>query len=114
MDLPRGYLDDPAWESKIETLPDGSHMLVPDIRKMFDGEGYRYFPPGQRFVEMPPLDGEEAHKFIEFYMKSKRWGLPSGRGWRHETPFAMALLMHLDELGDAIDTWRINQPIGKK
>lgn len=98
------------WQDKVEILPDGRMMLVMDIRAMKDGEPFKVFPGlEEKAIEYAAMDEAEALYFIEFYCRSKRWGLPSGGGWANETEFCMRLLMNLDELTDKIDAWRMEQ-----
>ena len=85
-------------------------MAVMDIAAMMNGESFRVADGfGVVLVRHSPLNKAEAIRHIDFYTTSKRWGLPSGRGWANETQFCMKMLMHLDELTDEIDAWRIEQ-----
>ena len=82
-------------------------MLVCDIASMRAGRPFRYWAVGNEVLEpLPPVDMKAFGEYYLFYENTKLFGLPGGRGWQHETPFALSLLRHFTRLTDQIENWQ--------
>jgi hypothetical protein len=94
------------WQDKIEWLPDGSKLLVMDIKAMKDGKPFRWWPVGcKKAVEMKPVGLELFNYYYNFYENTRLFGLPSGKGWQHESPYGIKVLRKFFALTEVIKDW---------
>lgn len=111
-------MEDVSAQLDAETLPSGHYMLVRDIKKALDGEGFSYFlPEGGLPLSVPGMKSQDVSDYLTLYNRWKRFGLPHGKGWLHELPWVIDLLAFLDDVYSDIQSWHMHQAysgIGKK
>jgi len=100
------YLNDGFWSDAPEVLPDGSVILVRDIKKALEGEEFFYFPSGEkRLRALPPVEEEAFSHYHRVYRYYRKFGLPHGRGWLNELPWVPEFLAYFDDLRIEIEAW---------
>lgn len=103
------YLNDGFWGDAIEELPDGSLIMVPDIKLALDGEPYDYIPNGERHkVSLPPVDKGDFFYYHSIHRYYQKFGLPHGKGWIHELPWVPNFLAYFDDLKNVIESWQVS------
>jgi hypothetical protein len=107
LDLEEAYLDDPLWADAPEKLPDGSFILVREIKKAMDGEGFKYIPSGKRKQEdVPGISEDDFNYYFSIHRYCHKFGLPHGNGWINELPWLPEFLAYMDDMRLLIDAWR--------
>lgn len=105
------YLNDGFWGDAPEELPDGSIILVREIKKAIEGEPYGYIPKGEnKMVMLPAIDNEAFLYYHSIHRYYQKFGLPHGKGWIHELPWVPNFLAYFDDLKMVIEAWQINRP----
>ena len=100
------YLSDPAWRFFSEELPDGSFILVPEIRRAVQGEPFRYFPKGEsQAVTVESVDPVAFVHYFTIFNRCELWGMPHGAGWANELPWLLDFLEHMKSVKSQIETW---------
>ncbi len=101
-------MNDPLWDDAVEWLPDGSGIMVRDVRAALSGEDFRYYPDGSGMPEK--LKGVGAGvwaSFFSIYRNWQRFGLPNNAGWLNELPWVLDFLSYMDDLRIIIENWRV-------
>lgn len=113
LDVSEAYLDDPLWSDAPEELPDKSFILVREIKKAKSGDDFLYIPAGEkRQKEVIGIDPDDFNYYLSVHRYSKRFGLPSGRGWIHELPWIPSFLLYMDDIHELIKAWMMNKKGG--
>jgi hypothetical protein len=94
-------------------LPDGSIILVREIKKALDGEEFGYIPSGEkRMTKVPAVDMETFTYYHMVHRYNQKFGLPHGQGWINELPWVPQLLSYFDDLKNMIEAWQIKNSSG--
>lgn len=89
-------IQDPSFEDSVKTLPDGNLILIRDIKKALNNEGFFYYNDlGQKATEALPFSKEEMSYYLNVFYHTLDFGLPHGRGWLHELPWVLQIVSHL-------------------
>lgn len=108
-DITEAYINDGLWGDKPEELPDGSFILVRDIKKALEGVPFSYIPNGEkRLVKLNAVDSDAFSYYHMIHMYTKKFGLPHGRGWVNELSSTLQILSYFDELSLVIEAWHMN------
>lgn len=103
------YLNNDFWGDTVEELPDGSSILVRDIKKALGGESFGYIPKDEKTMTfIDPVDGEAFSYYFRVYMYTEKFGLPCGNGWMNELSWVPQLLSYFDGLKNCVEAWRVN------
>ena len=95
----------------MKSLPDGSRILVRDMKKALEDEDFLYFKKGER--RQTPSDGvarEHWDYYFTVFHNSEEFGLPHGRGWLDELPWVIPFLTHMRYIKRMIELSRMDTP----
>lgn len=91
-------------------MPDGSKILVREIKKAMDGEAFKYIPDGERKQEaVPGMSKEEWIYYFQIYRFYTKFGMPHGKGWAEEQPWLIDFLAFMDDMRIAVESWRMSR-----
>jgi len=100
------YLSDPWNSDRIDELPDGSFILVPQIQRAIHGEPFRYFPKGEKqAVEIEPIEPSAFIHYMTIFQRCELWGMPHGAGWTNELPWLLDFLESMKAVKNKIEIW---------
>jgi len=100
------YLSDPWNSDRLDELPCGSFILVPEIRRAVQGEPFRYFPKGEsQAVTVDSVDPVAYVHYFTIFNRCELWGMPHGSGWANELPWLLDFLEHMKSVKSQIETW---------
>ena len=86
-------LNDPLWGDFIHSLPDGSFISTPELKKLLSGEGFKIFSGiGEKAKDIPGISNEEFHYYFSSFLYTEKFGLPHGKGWLNELPSTLQFL----------------------
>jgi hypothetical protein len=106
IDISEVEMNDPFWEDDVKSLPDGSFILVREVKKALAGHDFHYFRRGDAVAEELPnfSDGELDYYFSVFHY-SEEFGLPNGKGWHNELSSTIQLLTHMKYIKRSIEQY---------
>lgn len=99
-------MSDQLFSDAPEELPDGSIMLVREIKKAFSGDDYKYIPEGQKKqVDICGIDMDDYSYYAAIHRYNQKFGLPHDSGWANELPWVPEFLAHMDDVKIMIEAW---------
>ncbi len=104
------YLNDPLWGSELDELPDGSFVMISQMKNALNGDSFFYFPVGEkRAVKVGGVSSAEFVHYMSIFNNSENFGLPHGRGWIHELPWVLDFLTMMKSAKSEIEMWHMRK-----